>query len=75
MPSAGWLQPTVLPPAVPGQPANNQAAGVSPNPVAEQPEPKKKKGFFGKVFGALKGDGSDNKKQPNQTQQPQPQQQ
>jgi penicillin-binding protein 1B len=52
--------------AVPGQPGQPQAQ-------AQQPE--KKKGFFGKIIGAIKGDDDKNKQQqqPPQTQSPPPQ--
>lgn len=60
------------PPALPGSPSpmvTTQAnpASTSPGEVTSADnsgqQPKKKRGFFGKIFGAIKGDGNDNNKQ------------
>lgn len=47
---------------------SGQTPGQSPSPtVAEDQQPKKKKGFFGKLFGGLKGDKTDQKPPPQPT--------
>jgi penicillin-binding protein 1B len=58
-------QPPALPPAQPNSPG---AADANAN-SADNPDAKKKKGFFGKVFGSLKSNDTDKKPAP---QQPQP---
>ena len=71
------------PPALPGSPSPMVAAPQNPaaNPTgpvttadnSNQQQPKKKKGFFGKLFGAFKGDGNQNNNQNSPPQQPQAQ--
>ena len=57
-------QPTALPPAQPTSP-------TAPDPAANAPEAQKKKGFFGKVFGAFKGGSNDKKPAPQPATPPQ----
>jgi penicillin-binding protein 1B len=61
----------VVPPPQPGagttSTVSNQPATQAPNQTQNQSDDKKKKGFWGKVFGAFKSDEqkNDNKQQPN----------
>ncbi|MHB8390001.1 MAG: transglycosylase domain-containing protein [Acidobacteriaceae bacterium] len=70
------------PPAIPPPPANvvqpkppsgtNPASGENGAQNQNRAEPtKKKKGFFGKIFGVFKGDDKNQNQQPNQNPQPQ----
>jgi penicillin-binding protein 1B len=64
--------PAVLPPPMAAQAGQPAGAGQSPSPtVAEDPQPKKKRGFFSKIFGLGKGDND--KKPAADPQQPQQQ--
>jgi penicillin-binding protein 1B len=66
---AGGRAAVVQGPVVAVAPAANQAAGQSPSPtVADDTQPKKKRGFFSKLFGGSKNDDKKNPPPP----QPQP---
>ncbi len=69
---AGSHPPVVQPPTATVQPPGTAGAGQSPSPtVADETEPKKKRGFFSKLFG---GKGDDKKPQQQPQTSPQPQQ-
>jgi penicillin-binding protein 1B len=55
--------PSTVPPQTPPPPAVDQANSTENNP------PKKKKGFFGKLFGAIAGNGDKDKQQQQQQKQ------
>ncbi len=63
-------QPTVAGTPAPATGAAAQASAQSPNPAVAE-EPKKKKGFFGKIFGGFKGDNPEKKPAPQPQQPPQ----
>lgn len=64
----GSSQPAVVPPPTTNGPVNNMppAQTAAASQQQQQAQDKKKKGFFGKIAGFFKGDGSDQQSQPNQ---------
>ncbi len=69
---AGSHPTVVAPPVATVQPPGTPGAGQSPNPaVADETEPKKKRGFFGKLFGGKGDDKKTPAQQPQQSPPPQ----
>ncbi len=56
---AGTPQPAVVPPQPVASAPANPPPGPNANAAPQEPQKKKKKGFFGKIFGAIKGDGGE----------------